>query len=75
MAGIISDYLENFKMKQKASILAFSSQKNKLEQKPIKVEGISHSKFVGIEHLSENQKGYSLDTRKNHRTKLNKSFV
>lgn len=52
MAGIISDYLDNFKMKQKASILAFSSQKNKLEHKPMKVEGISHSKFVGVEHLS-----------------------
>lgn len=52
MAGIISDYLDNFKMKQKASILAFSSQKNKLEHKPMKVQGIAHSKFVGIDGLS-----------------------
>lgn len=52
MAGIISDYLENFRTKQKGSILAFSAQKNRLEQKAIKVEGISHSKFLGNGHTS-----------------------
>lgn len=75
MAGIINDYLENFKNKQKGSILAFSSQKSKLEQKPIKVEGISHSKFMGNEHVSENGNTYSLDSKKMHRIKINRSFI
>lgn len=61
--------------------MAIADHRQKLEKKPIKIEGISHTKFVGLENLTEvrnaqNPRRFSFDSKlKRERLRNNHSFV
>lgn len=46
LAIVISDFMDNYTTKQKGSFLVFSQQTQKLHQRNIKIEGLSHDKFI-----------------------------